>query len=624
MIAKVVFPLPINTPLDYYVPGELSQLARRGVRVKVPFRNTFSIGYVVDMVSKSPIKNIKPVIAVLDQQPILDDSSFALSQYISLNCLCSQGEAIDIILPSLLRKGRKIEAVSSIKYQVSGLKPKSGVVLLHDLAGRKWPILKEKIFEAIRGNKGIIILSPEINSVLRIKRMIEDEFKAGVSLLHSKTGEKEELGEWLKLKNGVTRIAVGTSFAVFAPVMDLGLIIIDEEEARVYKQEQSPYYNAKDIALYRAKFTQAELILVSSVPSLESYYLAKKGKYALIGAKENTKPRITVQVADESFERHKQKKTQIILSGILESGIRSALACGGKVILFLNRVGFATAAVCSNCGFVLKCGRCSRNLVFMFEKKELLCRSCNFKIALPKVCPKCGLDYIRYFGMGTEKLESEAHRLFTGARIIRHDKPSASIAANFRQFDIIITTQIIEKDLDELGGFDLLGVLSFDALLNRMDFRAAEKAFGILWRLVSVVKAKAIIQTHLLAHHIIKALRDNDQDYFYRQELRERKELGLPPFTYLALINLRGKNEDNLVKAASGIFENLRNRASLLKGKLEVFEPMAGIPLRLRGNFRYNMLLKSKSHAQLIKFLQSNMGVFKKSGIIITVDINPL
>lgn len=625
MIAKVALPLPINTLFDYYIPDGLRKDICRGARVKVSFRNNLAVAYVTGTSSRSSIKNIKPIISLLDKKPILDDSFFAVAEYLSKNYLCSLGEALSAMLPGLLRKGREIGEMRNVECGMRNSKNKGEITLLHDLANKRWDVFKARIGQALEAKRGIIFLSPEINSTLRIKKIIENDFNSTVALLHSQNSEKQELENWLKVKNGLINIAVGTSFAVFAPVNNLGLIIIDEEDNSVYKQEQGPYYNAKDVALYRAKFESADLILASFAPSLESYYLAKKEKYKMVSFLPEEKSSLLVQVADISDEFHKQKKRNIILSNVLENNIRSVLAGNGKVMLFLNRVGFATLAICASCGFVLKCSRCSNNLVSVFADKELICRRCNFKIPLPDTCPECKLSYIRYSGFGTEKLESEIHRLFPGKKIIRYDKTTEAPDFDGQNPDILIATQIIEKDLYKLKNFDLLGVLSLDMMLDRIDFRAAEKAFQVLSRLMSVVRTKAIIQTRMPQHYIIKPIKDNDYISFYNEELAQRNDLALPPFVSLAQIHLRGRSQDAVLQAAESLFTYL-NKEKLNKNaeKIEIFEPIVSIPLKLRGNFRYNILLKSKSKKRLIDFLADKLKEFRKSGIIITVDVDPL
>ena len=635
MIAKVILPLPLNSAFDYSVPLEFRKNISKGMRVKVSFRNRNMIGYVLGISAKSKFKALKPIMSLLDEVPIIDNDFFKLAEYISLNCFCSLGQAVDVILPVSLRKGRKIDSFPCKRSRLAS-DVKHEVILIQDLINKRWDIFKNSILNSIEQERGVIVLTPEIGSCLRIKELIKTHFKKEVVLLHSKNTAKEALGEWCRLKRGDVDIVVGTSSAIFAPVNNLGLVIIDQEDSAVYKQEQTPYYNVKDIALYRTKQNNATLFLASPSPALESYYSAKKGKYKfrILDNKKTKNP--FVQIVDLSEEYYKQRKKSIVLSNILENGISKTLAEGGKVMLFLNRVGFATLPICKNCGFIIKCDRCSRQMIFLFDKKELLCRGCNSKIPVPNICPQCNLSYIKYLGLGTEKLESEVNRLFPQARIIRYDRLKNDIDLDKVSFDILITSQIILKDLYKLKGVNLLGVLSVDSSLNRIDFRSAEKVYQIISRMLLVTKDKAILQTHLPEHYIFKPLRDNDYALFYERELCLRRELFFPPFSWLALIKIRGRLQDKVVSQAEGLFQYLEgeNRISVNRDDssssasnnpdVEIFNPAPDIPLKLRGNFRYNILLKASPRRKLVDFINKSLRGFKKSGVIITVDIDPL
>ncbi|MDP1853689.1 MAG: primosomal protein N' [Candidatus Omnitrophota bacterium] len=636
MIAKVVFPLPIDISLDYRVPKDLEKDIVKWSRIKAPFRNSQLLGYVTGFSKTSHIKELKSIISLLDRQPILGEDFVQLAGYVAENYFCSLGEALDLMLPKLIRQGRKLESVSlntsgqaSITYprmlrdrQVSSKKEKGEVLLLRDTVNRRWQVFEEKIKAAINEGRGIIILNPEINSCLAAKQWIEEKAKKEALLVHSSNSGKQELENWVRVKNGDINIVVGTSMAVFAPVANLGLIIIDEEDNPVYKQEQSPFYNAKDIARFRAEQSKADLILASPAPSLESYYSVEKRGFKLIEPDPKEKAGIFVQIVDLSEERYKQKRGNIILSNILERNISEAINNKKKIMLFLNRVGFSTYAKCAGCGFIIKCGRCSKNLIFAYARNELICRSCNFKSAVPEICPQCNLSYIKYLGLGTEKLESEAHRLFPSARILRYDRLKHDINLDKEQFDVLITTQIILKDLDKLKNIDLLGVVSLDSSLNRLDFRAAEKTFQVMSRLLYIVKEKAIIQTAMPEHYLIKPLMRNDYALFYKEELNQRKELRFPPFSFLLLVTLRGRLQEKVGLASEDLFNYLKDKNK--DKKLEIYNPALAFPLKLRDNFRYNILLKSRSKKTLIQFANKYVKNFKKSGIIITVDMDPL
>lgn len=629
MIAKVIFPLPIDTPLDYYIPKDSEKDIAKWSRVEAPFRNSQLLGYVTGFSKSSRIKKLKSIISLLDRHPILNEDFVELAGHISENYFCSLGEALDSMLPAFIRQGRKIELVSSsdpgqasAERQALSNKITGEVLLVRDTVNRRWQIFEEKIKAAIGEGRGIIILCPEINSCLTAKKWIEEKIKKEAVLLHSSNSGKEELENWIRVKSANIDIAIGTSMAVFAPVANLGLIIIDEEDSQVYKQEQSPFYNAKDIALFRARQNKADLILASLTPSLESYYSVEKRGFKLIEPGPKEKPGVFVQIVDLSEERYRQKRGSIILSNILERNISEAINNKKKIMLFLNRVGFSTYAKCAGCGFIIKCARCSKNLIFAYDRNELICRSCNFKSAVPEICPQCNLSYIKYLGLGTEKLESEINRLFPSARILRYDRLTRDIDLDKEQFDVLITTQIILKDLDKLKNIDLLGVVSLDASLNRLDFRAAEKTFQVMSRLIYAAKEKAVIQTAMPEHYLIKPLIRNDYALFYKEELSQRKELRFPPFSSLLLITLRGRFQEKVRLASEDLFLHLKDKKK--DEKIEIYNPTLAFPLKLRDNFRYSILLNARSRKALIQFANKYVKKFKKSGIIVSIDIDPL
>jgi primosomal protein N' (replication factor Y) (superfamily II helicase) len=287
-----------------------------------------------------------------------------------------------------------------------------------------------------------------------------------------------------------------------------------------------------------------------------------------------------------------------------------------KILLFLNRLGFATAASCISCGATLKCPRCSINLVFHYKENSLNCHYCNFKMLPPKLCPACNAGYLHYRGTGTEKIESELSRIFPQAKIkeldIRKDKDISGA-------DIFVASQSVIKEagLD----FGLSGVLSIDNTLNHADFRSSEKAFAILSGLLALTEKKMVIQTSLPKNHIFTALINDDPGLFYAKELRERKELKFPPFRHFGLLKLRGKNADRVGLAAKALFDKLTKDNNKDTQALSV---NPGTPVKLRNNYYWQILLRAKSAPEIGKFLKRSLHGLRHSGIIVTIDIDPI
>jgi primosomal protein N' (replication factor Y) len=396
----------------------------------------------------------------------------------------------------------------------------------------------------------------------------------------------------------------------------LGLVIIDEEQDTVYKQDQVPHYHAKRVAFMRVNIDKAKLILGSTSPSLECFYLAKKSnlKYIFMPKARNfPEVKIINMRTVSSFT-----KRNVIFSKYLEDSIISTLNSSGKALLFLNRKGFATIGTCIRCGIVLKCPRCSINLVYHFKDKKLNCHYCNFRREPPSICPECNSGYIRYSGLGTEKIESELARIFPQAKIERLDRQGSS---GLNAADILISTESIIKGGEH--NFDLIGILAIDNSLNRVDFRSSEKTFGLLAGLLRLTEKKMIIQTYLPSHYCFKALETKDVNIFYDAELKQRRQLGFPPYQHIALVKLRGRKESRVREISEMLFERLQ-KSNKTNKSIKVVSVNPRHPLKLRDNFYWQILIKSRSPLKITKFLKLNLKDFSHSGIIVTVDIDPL
>ena len=632
LYARVVLGLPVEGPFDYIVPENLRKSINVGSRVWVSFRNKKKIGYIVGLTQKTKIKNLKKISEIIDSYPVLDKNMLSLTREVSEYYCCTFGEAIEAALPEGLRKGRKIEEGQSPFGDSPCIKGKPEAILIHDLDGKaRWGIYLEYIKETLNNNKSAIILLPDINSILNAKRIIESgSGSSSLSILYRK--EPKELEEWSRIKRGKANIVIGTRSSIFAPVGNLGLVIIDDEQNSVYKQDQMPHYNAREVAFMRVNLEKAKLILGSVSPSLESFYLAKENKinpsttlridaersrsvkYILIP---RTRDFPEIKIIDMKSEYHRLKQRSAILSKYLEDAIVAGLNSGGKILLFLNRKGFATFASCSTCGVLLKCPRCNINLVYHFKANLLNCHYCNFKMEPPKICPSCNSGYIKFSGTGTEKIESELSRIFASAKIKRLETREI---LNIKDADIFVATSAIIKQTDY--NFDIIGVLGIDNSLNRIDLRSSEKAFALLVGLLGLTEHKLVIQTTLPTNSCFRALVKKDINMFYKEELRQRKQLGFPPYKHMVLVKLRGKYEDRVKQASSSLFERLNARNKNKDIRIVSVNP--GYPSKLRGKFYWQLLITSGNPKKVSAFLKMHLESFRRSGIIVTVDVDPL
>ena len=488
------------------------------------------------------------------------------------------------------------------------------IELIHDLDGEaRWDIYTSRIKESLEKKLSVIVLLPDIPEVIKARDILKQRLEIDAQILYRK--QPKELEEWLKTGSSDTKLIIGTRSAVFAPLNNLGLVIIDEEDDFVYKQDQVPHYHAREIAFMRARLDQAKVILGSRSPSLESFYLTMKQKaeYTVIPRK-NDFPEI--KIVDTRHLPFQDRKRKALFSRLLEDAVYAVLNEKGKTLLFLNRKGFATQASCITCGKMLKCPRCNINLVYHFKEDLLACHYCNFKMPAPKICPECNSGYIRFSGAGTEKIESELSRIFPQVRIkVCEDKKIDLEAA-----DIFIATSSVIKRKNIV--FDLIGVLGIDNALNRVDFRATEKVFGLLAGLLNLTRKRMLIQTSSPGHHSFQALLKKDAGYFYEEELKQRRQLGFPPYKHMVVVKLRGKKEDRIKEAAESLFDRLTGANK--KEGIEITSVNPAYPAKLRGNYYWQVLIRSGNVLKVNKFLKNNLKDFRHSGIIVTVDVDPL
>ncbi len=615
-IAKVMVGLPVEFSFDYLIPRQMIGKAKIGCRVWVPFRNRKLVGYIVDTATNSKFKEIKPINCVIDDKPIFDKKYLEFLKEFGDYYCCSSGEAIETSVPVAIKKGKLVTLEQSRQERKE--EKSSSFLLIHDIpAEKKWEVFFEKIQDCHSCGGSAIFLVPESSNIPVVFKKLQENFpKKEIAIFNRKQSDKLQLSEWQKAKNSLCDIIIGTRAAIFAPLENLKLIIIDEEDSSSYKQEQMPFYHAREVAVMRARLMNLSLILASATPSLEAYHLAKRNRIEFLSFPDGKKS-AEVRVIDMARFSYGERRKNTALSFPLEDSIRKVLSEGKRVILFINRKGFSNIIRCRKCDFTLKCKKCNVSLTYHFDKKKLLCRFCNYKMDPPQLCPQCNNSYLRYSGMGTEKLESEINRFFPGKRILRLDKETG---LKDEQFDILIATQIILKSYSTLSA-DLVGVLGIDNSLNRMDFRAAEKTFALLIKLSLLAKDKVIFQTANPGHYAVFSAAQKDFPNFYKKELGFRRSLGFPPFWHFISVGLRSRNTEAARDLSFLLFEDLiqKNR----RKDIAIFEPATEIPDKLRGFFRWHVLIKAKEVKKanlLIKNCLKNLR--RKSGIIVTVNVD--
>lgn len=512
------------------------------------------------------------------------------------------------------------------------------VFLLHGLNPRdRLRIYMETIKEGLKNQKGACILVPEIFLISRLELDLRSYFGDTIGCFHSRLSPFQRYATWKRIKDGDLPFVVGTRSAVFAPLNDLGLIIVDEEHDSSYKQEDSaPRYHARDVAVKRGEMENAVIILGSATPSLESFHNARKGKYVLcrLEEREKKKPLTRVEIVDMNQEKKEGNFSPF--SKRLSYLIEDRLSRKEKIVLFLNRRGFSRLVKCQDCGFVYRCPNCNISLAFHQTDFSLRCHFCNFRTKVGATCPECGGHSFSYAGLGTQRINEEIKRKFPKASILRMDLDTAfgkdshhRILERFKNkdFNLLLGTQMIIKEW-EFPDVSLVGVISADFSLDFPDFRSKEKTFQLLTHVLSLSKEKGevVIQTYHPEDLSIKSASQGDSLKFYELEMSNRKELNYPPFSNLILIRFSGEDKKTVSRFSKRFALKLKKTLES-KEDVNILGPAPAPLFRIRRRYRYQILIKTRKVDEAIESIGSigRMKSLKKSpSVRITINVDPV
>ncbi len=607
-IAQIVVDLPVDGPFSYRVPPVLQDKVRPGQRAWIPFGTRRRVGYIVGLSGRTGRRKLKTIDALIDEVPLFDGGYLKFTKEFGECHACSWGEAIAASLPPPVRRGQPVDvlAVSSSKSVKTGKIPQA---LVLDRSRQTYgSALEEILKEGNKAKRGVLVLVPESSMIANVKARMHEAGLDGVAEMVKQGSARRAKALWTDIRNGHISAVVGTRSAVFAPVQDLGLIVMIDEENSSYKQQKTPFYHARRVAQLRAAYEGARIVYYSLAPSAELWEGVRRKTISLTEIPPDDPCRI--QVIDMSNYRRRKIP---LLSFPLKEELRKALERGSRAILFMNRKGFSTVTVCRSCGYILKCERCDTALTYVFGSKKMVCRHCNYVTAPPDLCPQCRKAYMQYKGMGVEKLGSELAKDFPQARITHYDRTVVHMPA---EFDILTTTQAILR-LQDMQ-VDILGVVQADAEINRLDFRSAQKVFSLFWHLRQFTVSKVLLQTLIPDNYCIRAIAREDMKMFYREELKFRRECALPPFAELIEIVVRSAGK-SLAEEQSRALYDLLCDGKILK---EVMEPQPAAVAKLRGNYRYAISVKAKNLKKAVRFIRHAVhDLKKKSGVIITVDV---
>jgi primosomal protein N' (replication factor Y) len=529
---------------------------------------------------------------------------------------------------------------------LSTLNPQPSTFLLHGVTGSgKTEVYLQALAHALEQGKGAIVLVPEISLTPQTVERFKARFSSGklqtlVAVLHSHLSAGERHDEWHKIRQGRARIVIGARSAIFAPVEPLGLIIVDEEHEHTYKQEEAPRYHARDVAIMRGQMENAVVVLGSATPSMESYHNCKRGKFALLELPERVDDQKMpyVRVVDMRQAAHKEKGTPIF-SPQLKEAIHQRLERKEQTILFLNRRGYSTSLQCPKCGFIANCPNCSLALTYHRIEQKLSCHICGHNEKVPSVCPneKCKNPAIRFAGTGTQKVEDCLAKLFPNARVKRMDADAMKrkddyrrILGDFRtgKIDILVGTQMIAKGL-HFPNVTLVGIIYADLALHQPDFRAGERTFQLLTQVAGRagrgdVEGEVFVQAFAPFHPAIQFARRHDFTGFYEQEIEFREQLKYPPASRVALLTLKGRNEEKVKFSADHLKRELDKKLGEFKDLILAGPAPAPLP-RAETFYRYQIMLRTRAMSKLSQTLAKIIGTLAlPDDVTLTVDIDPV
>ena len=518
-----------------------------------------------------------------------------------------------------------------------------GTGLLYGVTGSgKTQVYLKLIDEAISRGKDVIVLVPEISLTPQMLYIFHSRYGKKVAVMHSGLSIGERTDEYKRADRGEAKIIVGTRSAVFAPVHNLGLIVMDEEQEHTYKSERTPRYNARDVANFRCRYNNALFLMTSATPSVESYSAAVKGKYVLCEINERYGDSKLPEIVTVDMKKEIAQGNKSPISKTLQSLIADNLDKHKQTILLINRRGYNTFIACNSCGHVITCPNCSISLTYHSYNNRLMCHYCGYSKLLDNVCPECGKNSIRYSGYGTQRIEDELERLFPEASVLRMDADTTSAKFSHQKlfdafsrgdYDILIGTQMVAKGLD-FPNVTLVGVVNADNSLYDESYLANERSFDLITQVVGrsgrrAEAGKAVIQTINPYNDVIEYASKQDYKSFFANEIQLRKLLTYPPFCDIYFISFICEDENKAALCAKSFFENLveLNRTDYKNEKLIVLGPSPSKISKLKNNYRYGLTLKcknSKSVRKMLNDILKNIGKIKEyKSVSVSVDLNP-
>jgi primosomal protein N' (replication factor Y) (superfamily II helicase) len=624
-----------TSPRDARRTVEIAVLKEPGIQAKLNKNQQEIVRFLEQNQGHVPVEMIRE----------LDIPRTTLGTLVKRGIVELKEEAAEFKVTSLKRRGpahldfifnpQQQAALASIQKSID--ERKFSVSLLHGVTGSgKTAVYLAAMQAVLEGGRSAILLVPEIGLTPAAAANLHQVFGDQVAILHSALSGDERAEQFHRIRRGETRIVVGTRSAVFAPVSNLALIVVDEEHDQSYKQEEVPRYHGRDVAVMRGKLSQAAVVLASATPSVESYHNAETRKYALLELSERVerRPLPEVELVDMKFEFQRQGEDRLFSEQLIRE-TSECLERGEQAMILLNRRGYSSIVLCRSCGKTLECQNCTIALTFHKAGYRMECHYCGYRAPVPKRCPRCDSEYIYFLGAGSEKVEEQLHRAFPQARIGRLDRDTVRTRHDFErvlnqfhsgELNLLVGTQMIAKGHD-VHGVTLVGVVGADYALGFPDFRAAERTFQLLTQVAGragrgQAPGRVVLQTFYPEHYAIVFAQRHDYRGFYDKEVRFRRWMHYPPFSALANVLVRSDKLEQTLRWTGQLgkwFESTRQEG------VRVLGPSVAPIMRLKRDYRYHFILKAASRERLNRALRQMMAFLNeekipRTNVIVDVD----
>jgi len=645
-LIEVVFRLPLDRVFTYRLPAGASAVP--GCRVSAPFGRRKLTGYVigVDVEPPAGVEEIREIDRVVDSRPLFTGEILEQARWLAQMYMCSLGEALAAMLPGARRESEaetvSLEAQLPEEFALSPrqrsaveriVSTHQGSFYLEGVTGSgKTAVFLEAAREIVQRGRGVIYLVPEISLTHQVVELFVSEFGERVAVLHSGLTASRRLRTWFRILDGEARLVIGARSAVFAPVRDLGLIVLDEEHESSYKAGSTPRYHARQVASYRSGREHAVLVMGSATPSLEAVMRMQSGKLERLYLPERLSGGSLPEIHIQDMRGESGPLSRRLVEEILQAHREKR-----QTILFLNRRGFSHYFHCRSCGFEMTCRNCSVSLTYHKSRHKLVCHYCGYKADPVTVCPECGSMDVGYSGIGTERVEEELARLFPDLRVRRVDTDAVrkrdllgGILQDFRagKIDVLVGTQMVAKGLN-FPGVKLVGIISADTGLQLPDFRAAERTFNLIVQVSGRAgrfhpDGRVLIQTLKPENPTIRLAAAGQVREFYDRELAMRREMNFPPFSRLIRLVFRARKTKQAYHAADMVKQAVLAAAGA-EARFDVLGP-AECPLTvIAGNSRCHLIFSARRLAPLHALVRGTLaGLSPHTGVYIEVDVDPV